>query len=66
MQPQPEPESYDDSDDDYYDDDPNCTWCGGEPWAQECSNPLECWCGGNKGHCSACNDTGLAKYQTIW
>ena len=23
-------------------------------------------CGGKGGHCSACNDTGLAKYQTIW
>jgi hypothetical protein len=64
MQPPPETKSYDDSDDDYYDDDPSCTWCGGEPWAQECSNPMECGCSGF--HCSACANTGLAKYQTIW
>lgn len=48
------------------DGDESCTWCGGEPWAQDCDNPLECHCGGRGGHCSACNDTGLAKFQTVW
>ena len=37
---------------------------GGEPWAQECADPLQCGCDGF--HCSACANTGLAKYQTIW
>ena len=60
---QPEPGDYDD-DDLGYDDDPSCTWCGGEPWAQECADPLQCGCDGF--HCSACNDTGLAEFQTIW
>jgi hypothetical protein len=48
------------------DDDPHCTWCGGEPWNEDCANPLECECGGRGGHCSACANTGLARFQTIW
>jgi len=35
-----EPDDYDEADYDD-DDDPYCTWCDGEPWAQECPNPLE-------------------------
>ena len=58
---------YPDSEDECYDDgDDSCTWCGGEPWAQECADPLQCWCLGKGGHCPACGDTGLAKNQTVW
>lgn len=39
-------------DDDYYDDDPNCSICGGEGW-DDCP-------------CAACGGSGLAKDQTIW
>ena len=46
-------------------DDDRCTWCDGEPWTQECSNPLECGCD-RRGHCEACGDTGLAKNQVVW
>ncbi len=46
------------------DGDPSCTWCGGEPWAQECADPLQCWCDGY--HCDACGNTGLAVNQVVW
>ena len=58
---------YPDSEDEAgYGDGPFCTWCDGEPYLQDCDDPLQCWCLGKGGHCPACNDTGLAKYQTVW
>lgn len=58
------------ADDDEYggdldaDGDPSCCFCGGEPWAMECADPLQCGCSGN--HCDACGNTGLAKNQVAW
>jgi len=34
MEPDLDDDGYD------YDDDPSCTWCSGEPWTQECADPL--------------------------
>lgn len=51
------------------DDDPACTICGGEPWATECDDPIQCCkrgCDGVSHGCDACGDTGLAKHQTMW
>jgi hypothetical protein len=60
-----------DADDDYgdgYDDDPACTWCGGDAWA-ECDDPIQCCdpkCDGQIHQCPACGGTGLAEHQVIW
>lgn len=52
-----------------FDDGPDCSWCGGEPWAQECGDPIQCCkpgCDGVIHGCDACLDTGLAKNQVMW
>lgn len=55
----------DDGWDDYdADGERDCSRCGGEPWAAECADPLQCGCDG--WHCIACADTGLAKFQVFW
>jgi hypothetical protein len=63
----------DDALDDDYDEwaeaDERCTWCGGEPDLQECDDPIQCCdprCDGTRHPCTACQGTGLAKYQVIW
>jgi hypothetical protein len=33
---------YPDSEDECYDGDPSCTWCGGEWYLQECDDPIQC------------------------
>ncbi len=46
-----------------------CTWCGGEPDLQECDDPIQCCdprCDGTWHPCTACQGTGLSKYQVIW
>jgi hypothetical protein len=59
-------------DDDYDPADPDgghCSVCGGEPYLQECDDPIQCCdprCDGQFHPCRACNGTGLAKHQTIW
>ncbi len=62
----PDLDGYDQADleDGWDGDDAACTWCDGEPWDQECADPLQCGCSGF--HCPACANTGLAKYQTVW
>ena len=64
---------YPDDEDEWYaghgDDDPSCSWCGGEPDMQECDDPIQCCdprCDGTWHPCTACQGTGLAKFQTIW
>jgi DnaJ-class molecular chaperone len=54
----------DDFDDDY-DDELECTWCGGEGW-QENDDPL--WYGFDVDWipCQCCAGTGLRKHQTIF
>lgn len=51
--------------DDYYDDELECTWCGGEGM-QENDDPL--WHGFDVDFipCECCNGTGLRKHQTVF
>lgn len=59
---------YPDSEDECYDDDPSCTHCGGDQWA-ECDDPLQCLdsrCDGREHPCPACHGTGLSKDQWLW
>lgn len=56
--------------DDYeaWDDEPDCSFCGGDA-VQECDDPIQCCdpgCDGEIGPCQACNGTGLAKHQVVW
>lgn len=54
---------------DYEDSPESCTWCGGEWYAQECGDPIQCGdprCDGTWHPCTACNGTGLASEQWCW
>ena len=59
----------DDFDDyDGTDDDPSCSWCGGDA-CEECGDPIQCCdpdCDGETHQCPACNGTGLAEHQVMW
>ena len=58
----------DDEDETHYDDDPECTHCGGEQWT-DCDDPIQCTyarCDGETHPCPACHGTGLAKHQWLW
>ena len=58
-----------DADDEYTDDDPRCTHCNGEPWLQECDDPIQCCdprCDGEWHPCTACGGTGLYEHQVIF
>lgn len=60
--------TYDIDEDDYAEGE-DCSWCGGEPYMQECPDPIQCCksgCDGQWHGCDACRDTGLAKYQVMW
>lgn len=63
------PASVDEDDDDGiwdYDDDPGCTWCGGEGWA-EVDDPLWDECDEfGYGPCAACNGTGQRRHQWVF
>ena len=53
--------------DDIWDDEPDCSWCGGDGW-EECDDPIQCtyrhdW---REHPCPACGGSGLAKDQTLW
>lgn len=53
---------------DDYDDDPGCTWCGGDGWT-DCSDPLAgCWakCDGEWCPCRACRGTGRREHQVVF
>ena len=52
-------------DDEEFDPEWSCTWCGGDGWMEN-DDPL--WHGFDKDEipCSACNGTGLRKHQTIF
>lgn len=53
---------------DPYDEDPDCTICGGEGY-DECHDPIQCCQSHTAGDlcpCKGCGGTGLAKDQTIW
>lgn len=53
---------------DDYDDDPGCSWCGGDGW-EECTDTLAgcgAGCTGRICPCGACNGSGLAKDQVVW
>lgn len=55
--------------DEHSDDDPRCTHCNGEPWLQECDDPLQCCdprCDGQWHPCTACGGTGLYEHQVIF
>jgi hypothetical protein len=54
--------------DDFADDDPSCTWCGGEQWT-ECDDPIQCTyarCDGEFHPCPACCGAGLGRHQRLW
>lgn len=62
-----------DIDNDPYDgdeyDDERCSHCGGDWWAMECDDPIQCCdprCDGQWHPCSACQGTGWARNQVIW
>jgi len=61
--------SYPDSEDELdYDDDPECSHCGGYQWT-DCDDPIQCTyarCDGETHRCPACYGTGLAKHQWLW
>jgi hypothetical protein len=51
-----------------YDDDPGCSWCGGDGF-DECYDPIQCCdpeCDGEIGPCRACNGSGMSKDQVVW
>jgi len=50
-------------DEEAFDDEWACTWCGGEGYV-ESDDPL--WDGGDIVPCSACNGTGERKHQTLF
>ena len=58
-----------DIDGDPYDgDDERCSHCGGEWWAMECDDPIQCCdpaCDGQWHPCDACQGTGRARNQVI-
>jgi hypothetical protein len=53
-----------------FDDELDCTWCGGDGIEEDCPNPLECagphdkW--GNGCPCGPCGGTGLRSKQTVF
>ena len=67
--PQEGAADHEDEANDWDDDHLVCTHCGGEPYMQECDDPIQCCdprCDGQWHPCVACNGTGLAKHQVIW
>jgi hypothetical protein len=55
-------------DDATYDDDPDCSFCGGDG-EEECADPIQCFtprCNGEWHQCPACRGSGLARDQRIW
>ncbi len=46
-----------------------CSHCDGEPYMQECDDPIQCCdphCDGTWHPCVACDGTGLAVHQWSW
>lgn len=51
-----------------YDEEPDCTWCGGEGY-DDCDDPIQCFRKHTPGGlcpCGACGGSGRGKDQVIW
>ena len=55
-----------DYDDDNYDDDGDCAFCGGDGWIDGYEDDPLWYEPGEMARCASCNGSGRAKDQTIW